>query len=126
MVKKKNKELQVYGDWAFIAGLVLVIIASVVMTNFSPSDATIKVLYGIIAVLGIIVGLLNITKEEVTSFLISVLVFLITGSFMGQLVAFYLKGSNFFSYLFNMFYAFVAPAGFIVAIISIIKSASTK
>ena len=62
------------GEWAFVIGVVLAI-----LFGFIPSDwegmATL-----VLVVLGLVVGLLNITEKESTPFLVAAAALMITGS----------------------------------------------
>jgi hypothetical protein len=70
------------GAWAFLIGVLLAIIAGIVI-GFSTDPAIYyKVVPGILIVLGIIVGLLNITTKESSSFLLAALALVIV-SVMG-------------------------------------------
>jgi zinc transporter ZupT len=56
-------DLETIGKWAFIAGLVLAVLAGLL---FQPGWAI-----WVLAVLGVIVGLLNVTAEETRGFLLA-------------------------------------------------------
>ncbi len=64
------------GHWAFIVGVVLAVLAAFVSI---PSALT------ILFVLGLIVGFLNVTEEESTSFLVAVTALLVMGIGLSQL-----------------------------------------
>jgi len=73
MAKKSGNRL---GSWSFLIGLIIAIVFSFIGTLTSG-------LLIALVVIGIIVGLLNITDEEVTPFLMSGAV-LIIASFFGR------------------------------------------
>jgi len=52
------------GKWAFIIGLVLAVVAGIL---FEAEEAV----FWVLAVLGVIVGLLNVTQEDTQSFLLA-------------------------------------------------------
>ncbi len=64
-----------FGAWAFLTGVVLAIIIGLV------SGGTINALWaGILALIGLIVGLLNVTDKEVAPFLMAGIVLVIASS----------------------------------------------
>ena len=75
MAKKPESWLLV-GRWAFIVGLILAIILGIV-----PFGAYSSVAVSILVIIGLIVGLLNITMKESTPFLISAVVLVIVAGF---------------------------------------------
>ncbi len=93
------------GHWAFIVGVALAVLAGIV-----PTWQTVSIVWTL-AVLGLIVGLLNITARETTEFLISAVTLLVVGS-VGALPA---LGLLVTSVLANVV-AFVAPAALVVAL----------
>jgi uncharacterized membrane protein len=72
MAKNENVWPMV-GAWAYIIGLVIAILAGA----FAPSNAAVGLVLGVI---GIIVGLLNITDKEVMLFLIASITFVVAAS----------------------------------------------
>jgi len=65
------------GEVAFLAGIIISIAAA-----FIPTEIVTKgVVYLVLLILGFIVGLLNLRKEEYTTFLLVSLIFLIPGTF---------------------------------------------
>ena len=76
MAKKKGNMI---GGWAFLIGVVLAVVFGFigVSTNIAL----------ILAVIGIIVGLLNIADQEVTPFLMSGVVLIIASSLGGDAVS---------------------------------------
>ena len=95
------------GPWAFILGLVLAILAGFV----TMPDSTIVL---VLAVLGIIVGVLNVTDKEAVPFLVSALTFMMAASSLG--VVFGAIGISQLNTVMNYIGVFVAPAGAVVAI----------
>ncbi len=95
------------GPWAFILGLVLAILAGFV----TMPDSTIVL---VLAVLGIIVGVLNVSDKETVPFLVSALTFMMAASSLG--VVFGALGISQLNTVMNYIYVFVAPAGAVVAI----------
>ena len=99
--KRGNK----IGGWAFLIGVILA-----VLLGFMGS-LSISVLY-ILAVIGLIVGLLNIADEEATPFLMSGAVLIIASS-LGQNV---IGGISILSRILDALLAIFVPATIIVAI----------
>lgn len=95
------------GPWAFILGLVLAILAGFV----TMPDQTIVL---VLAVLGIIVGILNVSDKEVVPFLVAALTFMLAASSLG--IVFSAVGVTQLNTVMNYIGVFVAPAGAVVAI----------
>ena len=66
------------GFWAFIIGLILALIGGLV----APDNATIVV---ILVVLGLIIGLLNITAKEIMLFLVATVALIVAGGVFAPL-----------------------------------------
>lgn len=96
------------GHWAFLIGLILAVLAGF---------ATIPSLPLILFILGLIVGFLNVTEKESTSFLVSVIALLMIG------VAGLQFGGEVLSSILNNFVAFVSAAGLVVAIKQVLSAA---
>ena len=101
------------GPWAFILGLVLAILAGFV-TSFTRGvpDGTIVL---VLAVLGIIVGVLNVTDKETVPFLVSTLTFMLAASSLNVVFAVIPYMAK-MSEVMTLISVFVAPAGAVVAI----------
>ncbi len=93
------------GHWAFIVGILLAIIAGLV-----PQLQTSTITW-ILVILGLVVGLLNISAKETTEFLVAVIALLIVGS-AGAIPA---LGGIVLAILANIV-ALSAPAALIVAL----------
>jgi len=100
------------GHWAFIVGILIAIIAGLVPAWQTPT------ITWVLVILGLIVGLLNITAKETVEFLVASIALLVIGS-AGAIPA---LGTIILSVLANIV-AFVAPAGLVVALLSIYKLA---
>lgn len=92
------------GSWAFIIGVALAIIAGLIAI---PNAAL------ILAILGLIVGFLNITVRETTEFLVASIALILLGA--AGLSAIAIVGPIIAAILANIA-AFVAPAALVVAI----------
>lgn len=67
-------ELGELGHWSFIIGVLLAIVAGLLGAAYADTIAMVLV------VLGVIVGFLNISEKEVSSFLIAAIALLLTGA----------------------------------------------
>lgn len=71
-----------FGAWAFLIGVVLAVIIGLI------SGGTINALWtGILALIGLIVGLLNVTDKEVTPFLMAGVILVIASSLGGDVMS---------------------------------------
>ena len=105
MAKKKNVGMEVYGHWIFLLGIAIAIIAGIA----APGDQTV---IWVLAVLGVIVGLLNLTLREEVPFLVAALVLIVAAN---SLVVLPFIGEWLGSIL-GYVIAFVAPAAIVVAL----------
>ena len=104
------------GVWAFLIGLLLAIVlalVSVFQGSSIPAWAVVA-----LAVLGVLVGLLNVTASEVHSFLVAMIAFLLSVSALGGVFS-ALGSSGIWlglSTFFTLLGVFMAPAAVVVAI----------
>jgi hypothetical protein len=99
-------KLATIGHWAFILGVVIAILAGF----FGPATDVVAL---VLVILGIIVGFLNVSEKEMSSFLIAVIALLVAGAAGLQTLP--LIGSIIGPMLINIA-TFVAPAAVIVAL----------
>jgi hypothetical protein len=96
------------GGWAFVIGLILaVVIALLGIEQTWP-------IY-ILLVLGLIVGLLNISDKEVGPFLIAAIAFMFTFTALSNVVEVIPVVGGTLAQFFSLVNAFVAPAAAVVA-----------
>ncbi len=104
-------EYEKLGVWAFYVGLILAVILAVIFSSGAPVWAVI-----VLGIIGIIVGLLNVTSAETATFLVASIAFLVSfwslSALVGSLALGWLGVQTFFTLL----QVFVAPAAAIVAI----------
>ena len=100
------------GRWAFIVGVVIAVIAGLVPAWQTPTVTWVLV------ILGLIVGLLNITAKETVEFLVATIALMLIGS-AGAIPA---LGTIILSILANIV-AFAAPAALVVALKAIYELA---
>ncbi len=102
------------GHWAFLIGIVLAIIAGFVPQLQSPTVTWVLVL------LGLIVGLLNITAKEIQEFLIAAVALVIAADAAGDIIALGLT----MAVILGNIVTFVFPAALLVALKAIWQLAS--
>lgn len=100
------------GKWAFIIGVILA-----VLFGFVVWEPVILIL----AILGLIVGFINIGTKETKEFLIATIALLVVGAAGLQLIS--VVGTYIQSILSNIV-AFVAPAALVVALKTVYSTAS--
>lgn len=105
------------GEWAFIAGVILAILLGLFPSLDSQGVSTLFLM------LGVIVGLVNITKQETHNFLLAGIGLLIVGT--GGLQDIPGLGS-FFSQIFFNITSFVAPAVVIVALAAVLSATKDR
>lgn len=112
---KKDRFAKV-GVWSFIVGLVVAIIVSVFSAE-SPAPWA----FALLGVLGLIVGLLNVTKRETLPFLVASIAFLISFQALAVSLSVVTLGiaTQTIAAFFSLLSVFVAPAAAVVAIISL-------
>lgn len=96
------------GHWAFIASLVIAVLAGIV-----PDWQNVYVVWTL-AALGLVVGVLNVTARETTEFLLASITLLLVG-FSGTLPALDLLSPK-IPFVLNNIVAVVSPAALIVAL----------
>jgi hypothetical protein len=101
------------GGWAFLLGLVIAIGAAVLNTSLSSGTVL------ILAILGLLVGVLNISDKEVMTFMVATLVFMTASSSLNVIM----KAVPFFGdmlpAMLTNIVVFVAPGAAIVALKSL-------
>jgi hypothetical protein len=100
-------KLEQIGHWSFILGVIIAIVAGLAGAAYAEAAALLLV------ILGIIVGFLNISEKETTSFLVAAIALLLTGA--AGLEKLPTIGSFLGPILTNIS-TFVAPAAVIVAL----------
>ena len=103
--------MQKLGKWAFIVGIVLAVILAVV------TDVT--WMYWLLAVLGLVVGFMNVTAEETKGFLIAAIALMLSAT---SVQAIPLVGRIVTEIMANIV-AFIAPAVLVVALKSLFETA---
>jgi hypothetical protein len=99
------------GKWAFIIGLVIALLAGLF---FQPAWAI-----WVLAILGVIVGLLNVTAEDTRGFLLAAIALTLSATALNTLP---ILGTA-FSYVLPFLVAFVAGATIVVAFKELFQTA---
>ncbi|MBS3159834.1 hypothetical protein J4436_03520 [Candidatus Woesearchaeota archaeon] len=99
------------GIWSFIVGLVIAFLISVVKAADTPTWSVL-----LLAILGAIVGFLNITDAEIKLYLVASIAFLISFQSLATVVETLLLGWQAVSAFFQLMSVFIAPGAAIVAI----------
>jgi len=110
------------GNYAFIIGVVLALILGLIPTSLL-GDAYVW-LASILVILGIIVGLMNVTGKETKDFLLVAAVLIIAagvGTGAGAVLASVIGIGNYLAGVFGQLLAFIVPATVIVALKEIIE-----
>jgi hypothetical protein len=108
---KKKYHVTKLGSWAFLIGIMVTIISGII----SP-DAAKSPVVPLIIILGLLVGMLNITRKETTTFLMASVSFVIVTALGGGILG-YVTGIG--PYLMGILHAmliFIVPATIFVAI----------
>ena len=105
-----------FGGIIFVAGLVLAAIIAVFSAAAPPAWAVF-----VLAVIGLIVGIINITEKETMLFLVSSVAFLISFSSLSAVFTILALGWEAVSVFFGLMNVFVAPAAAVVAIKAIFR-----
>ena len=106
------ERLEFIGKWTFIIGLALAVIA-----GFLFADK--EWVYWVLAVLGVIVGLLNVTRADTQGFLLAAIAFALSATALNLIPIVGDTLSNIFQYVL----AFVAGAMIIVALKALFETA---
>jgi hypothetical protein len=99
------ERLEFYGRWAFVVGLVLAGVAGIL---FEAEEAV----FWVLAILGVIVGLLNVTQAETQGFLLAAIGFLLSATALNLIP---IVGET-LSQILQYVAAFVAGATIVVAL----------
>lgn len=118
--RKTKKNLTQYGSIVFGVGLAIAIIAGF-FTNLGATAT--QVIIATLAIIGVVVGILNVTRDEAVSFLVASLVLvLLIGPFLGLISQNFFQ-SQILGNIFGNIVALVVPAATIVALITLFNVA---
>ncbi|NQZ84648.1 MAG: hypothetical protein HRU03_02925 [Nanoarchaeales archaeon] len=126
----KNMKLINYGTLIFGIGLLIIIIASLVTTYGTVGEMGTKIITGILIMIGIVVGIINITSKESVAFLIAaVVVVMLIGPFMANVIQTFgveQTGSKLIGELFKNIIGLIVPAALIVAVKTLFMTAKDE
>jgi len=105
-----SKSYAKYGSWAFIIGLIITIVAGFISTTLDPQYAL------VLGILGLIVGLINVTDRETQLFLVATVALMLSASSLASVVSFSPQAAQILQTILNYIVAFVSPAAAIVAL----------
>jgi hypothetical protein len=97
------------GFWAFIIGLILCLVGGL-FSSLSQNTAIVTILI----ILGLIVGLLNITAKEIMLFLVATIALIVTGRVFGSLTL--LSIGKHLDQILSLVATLMAPAAIVAAI----------
>ena len=106
-------KIDIIGKWAFIIGLVIAVLAGLF---FQPEWAI-----WVLAILGVIVGLLNVTAEDTRGFLLAAIALTLSATALNTIP---IVGTG-FTVLMSFVVAFVAGATLVVAFKELFVTASS-
>lgn len=98
------------GQWAFVAGIVIALVLGLSFFSEWAGQLTLA-----LVILGLVVGILNVSEKEATSFLVASIALLATGTASGNLKLIWLVGDYLATAVGNIA-VFVAPAAILVAV----------
>jgi len=107
-----SEQLAFAGKWAFIIGLVLAVVAGIL---FEAEE----LVFWVLAILGVIVGLLNVSREDTQGFLLAAIGFLLSATALNLIP---IVGET-LSQILEYVAAFVAGATIIVALKALFQTA---
>lgn len=109
-MEKTSSTMESVGVWSFYAGLLIAAVTAVFYKEGSQTTAL------VLAALGIIVGLLNVTAREVTLFLVATIAFLSGASALNDLLSVLPGIGSFIPSFLQAVIIFVAPSAAIVGL----------
>lgn len=116
-----------FGAWVFGLGLLITIVMAIVVALTDVSQTVGQVVLATLIVLGIIIGVMNISSQETTHFLVATLVLImLIGPFLGNVMQVYSLGETFskiLSEFFKNLIGFIVPASIIVALKTLFTTA---
>ena len=100
------------GQYAFIVGVILAILAALVSSAVSAYQGVIVL---VLVILGLVVGFLNITEKEMTPFLVAAVALIVTGTASNSLTVIPAVGMYLEAIVKNIA-VFVTPGALIVSL----------
>ncbi len=118
----KQTSVQRIGAWAFILGIILAILLGL----FGQGQTWGTTASSVLVLLGLIVGLLNVTAKETRDYLISAAVLVIVAGFGIQLLGQIAVVGTFLAAILTAVVSFVVPATVVVSLKEIYTTAASS
>ncbi|HLC58862.1 MAG TPA: hypothetical protein VJI68_03290 [Candidatus Nanoarchaeia archaeon] len=115
----KGSTLGMIGAWSFIIGAVIALILGAI-----PSTAGTPWVIGVLLVLGVIVGFLNVTEKEIVPFLVACIALLVAVPTFGAAVGGFGSTFGWLTRILLHIGVFVVPAAIIASIKAIVAITS--
>jgi hypothetical protein len=131
MVEKKEKKIKRLNKSSlnlilFFSGLLIAVIGTVLVSLEKTSPMINQIIVGVLILLGIILGVINITSKETVTFLLSTIVFVMLGGpFLGLIGQTFIQSQllvNFYTFI----VAFIIPSAFVVALRAIYNTSKDE
>ena len=107
---------EVIGKWALLIGLLIAILAAFATTIISQANILL-----ILFILGLIIGFLNISKKETTSFLIAVIALLAVSGSLSVLATIHIATTDKLIAILSNFIALISAATLVVSIKTVLQ-----
>lgn len=121
LVKSSENSLRAVGSWAFLLGVIVAIITGALLPDRSNPTVT-----SFLVLLGTIVGLLNITQRETTSFLLASVSLVLVTALGGSVVSGVVSVGTYLGAMLDSILVFVVPATIVVALKTIFALEESK
>ena len=111
------ERLHEYGKWAFLGGVLITLLSTVLPASLGGVS-----LMTVLLLLGLLVGWLNVSRDNSVTFLLGVLVLLSVGSGALEAVSRFGPVYGYLTAVLPNFVAFVGAAGLVVAIRAVLNT----
>ena len=118
---KQSSTSERVGGWAFIIGAVIALI----LGALTATAGQVWVI-GLLLILGLIVGLLNVTDKEIVAFLVACLAFLVAAPVFSATLGGVVGGFALLESILNHIAVFVLPAALVASLKAILALAGTR
>ncbi len=120
-MEKKKSTYRALGGWAFLIGaLVALILGALPSTAFQPW------VVGLLLILGILVGFLNISDKEIVAYLVACVAFLVAATVFSATVGSVSGGFEWLARMLTHIAVFVVPAAIIASLKAIFALAGSR
>lgn len=122
MSKSGGNSLQSIGSWAFLLGVIVAIISGALL----PDKSATPTVTSFLVLLGTIVGLLNVTTKETSSFLLASVSLVLVTALGGSVVSGVVSIGQYLGSMLDSILVFVVPATIVVALKAIFSLEERK